>query len=53
MLETHKGEFEQLENGKIKCKLTGHEFMPSEENVLAHISSKSYKKASEAQFDIS
>jgi hypothetical protein len=52
LLQQHKDKFTTLENGKIKCILTTHEFLPSEENLIAHLTSKSYKKASEAQFDI-
>jgi hypothetical protein len=52
LLQQHKDKFTTLENGKIKCILTTHEFLPSEENLIAHLTSKSYKKATEAQFDI-
>jgi len=53
LLEQHKEKFETLQNGKIKCVVTGHEFLPSEQNLVAHLNSKAYKKATEALFDIS
>lgn len=44
--------FEYTENGKLKCKLTNHEMPATIENYKAHISSKSYRRAQESQFNI-
>lgn len=45
--------FEFIENGKVRCTLTQHEFLPILENYQNYISSKSYKKGLESEFDIS
>lgn len=44
--------FDLIENGKIKCNLTGHELEPKKSNFDEYLKSKSYKRALESQFDI-
>jgi len=44
--------FEFIENGKIKCILTMHEFLPTIENFEKYLTSKSYKKGVESQIDL-
>ncbi|KRX05083.1 hypothetical protein PPERSA_06717 [Pseudocohnilembus persalinus] len=51
LVEQQKDEFEFLENGKIKCILTGHESMPDIEVFQKYLQSKSYKMAKEKQYD--
>ena len=45
--------FEIMENGKIRCILTQHEFLPTLDNFNSYLKSKSYKKGLESQFDLS
>lgn len=45
-------DFTFLENGKIKCILTGHEMLPTVENYQAYLRSKSYRKGQESQFSL-
>jgi hypothetical protein len=46
-------DFKFIENGKIKCIITKHEFLPTLANFQKYIASKSYKKGVEGKFDIS
>ena len=43
--------FEFMQNGKIKCVLTGHEILPTLNGFDAYVNGKSYKKAVEKNFD--
>ncbi|EKX44393.1 hypothetical protein GUITHDRAFT_57834, partial [Guillardia theta CCMP2712] len=42
-------DLEMLENGKCKCKITGHEMLPKKDIVEAHISGKKYRQAKAKQ----
>lgn len=44
--------FDFLANGKIRCLITKHEFLPTLENFQAYLTSKSYKSGTESQFDL-
>lgn len=45
--------FQLIDNGKLKCLLTGHEMIASIENYQAYLQSKSYKRGLESRFDLS
>lgn len=45
ILKENKDDFEKLENGKLRCKSTGHEFVSSLEVLEAYMKSKSFKYA--------
>eukprot|EP00244_Chara_vulgaris_P013854 TRINITY_DN8282_c0_g1_i1.p1 TRINITY_DN8282_c0_g1~~TRINITY_DN8282_c0_g1_i1.p1 ORF type:complete len:374 (-),score=114.96 TRINITY_DN8282_c0_g1_i1:37-1158(-) len=44
-LSRHPGEFTLLENGRVKCTLSGHEILPDVGALEVHLQSKSYKLA--------
>lgn len=44
--------FEILDNGKIKCKLTSHEIMPNLDQFEAYLKSKNYLYALDAVVDL-
>ncbi|GBG68194.1 hypothetical protein CBR_g2746 [Chara braunii] len=44
-LSRHPGEFTLLENGRVKCTLSGHEILPDVGALEAHLQSKRYKLA--------
>lgn len=52
MNEVRKNDnFEVLQNGKIHCKLTGHDILPKLDEFRKYLSGKSYKMALEKAFD--
>jgi len=44
-LGEHAPHFAALESGRIRCELTGHEVVPSPEQLKASVSSKQFSAA--------
>eukprot|EP00898_Chlorokybus_atmophyticus_P003189 jgi/Chlat1/3871/Chrsp26S00305 len=47
LLATHVSYLEQTSNGKVRCRLTGHEMPPDAGAVKAHLQSRHFAKARE------